>query len=611
MKSIFKKSLALILALTMVLVVAPLSFAGGDEDLYQEGLFSYSVYRYGILNEDGSYSPSSELMYCDASASGKITIPATLGGYPVKYISYFAFNGCKNITGFTVDENNTYYTNDDLGMLYNSDRTELIRCPIGAGLTDFKIPDSVTSIGSCAFSGCNKLTSVTIPDSVTSIGQYAFNDTGIYNDSSNWERNVLYIGKYLIKAQNAVSGSYVIKAGTRVLADSAFYDCSNLTSVTIPDSVVSIGNYAFKSCYNLTSVSIGNRVTSIGDSAFWGCRGLTNITIPNSVLTIGSFAFSGCTGLTKVTIPNSVISIDDKAFYNCFGLANVTISDGVTSIGNEAFNGCTVLTSVTIPESVASIGDSAFGYCRSLKSITVDKNNQYYSNDEYGVLFNKNKTELIQYPIGNTRTAYTIPDSVTSIVKNAFYRCTGLTSIIIPDSVMKIGSFAFYECTGLTDVYYTGSETDWSTISISSFNAPLINANIHFNYVTDSNVTEEPVADDEVVKNPSTSSITYGDSIVLHVDSSKIPDGGYVEWTASNGNFGMSVSADGTTCTVSPKSSGKTVFTATVYDKDGNAISTDTQEMTAKAGFFDKIVAFFKKIFGLTKTIPEAFKSIF
>ena len=109
-----------------------------------------------------------------------------------------------------------------------------------------------------------------------------------------------------------------------------------------------------------------------------------------------------------------------------------------------------------------------------------------------------------------------------------------------------------------------------------------------------------------------TDKLSYGDAIILHADiDGTLPEGTRIEWTASNGNFAMSVSSDGLTCKISPKSSGKTVFTVTVYDKDGNVISTDTQEMTAKAGLWQKIVAFFKKIFGLTKTIPEAFKGIF
>ena len=123
-----------------------------------------------------------------------------------------------------------------------------------------------------------------------------------------------------------------------------------------------------------------------------------------------------------------------------------------------------------------------------------------------------------------------------------------------------------------------------------------------------------PPTEDELsisIRTPSTASIDYGDSIILHLDIDRsLPDGAYIEWSESNGHFDMSVSADGTTCKISPKSNGKTVFTATVYDKDGNVISSDTQEMTAKAGLWQKIVAFFKKIFGLTKTFPEAFKGI-
>ena len=119
---------------------------------------------------------------------------------------------------------------------------------------------------------------------------------------------------------------------------------------------------------------------------------------------------------------------------------------------------------------------------------------------------------------------------------------------------------------------------------------------------------KEPAKDTAVVKNPSTSTISYGDAIILHIDESKIPEGGRVEWTASNSNF--SYSANGTTCTISPEKSGDTTFTATIYDTYGNPVSTDEQTMTSKAGFFDKIIAFFKKLFGLTKTIPQAFKGI-
>ena len=113
------------------------------------------------------------------------------------------------------------------------------------------------------------------------------------------------------------------------------------------------------------------------------------------------------------------------------------------------------------------------------------------------------------------------------------------------------------------------------------------------------------------IKQPTETVISYGDSIILHVDAAEIPNGGYVEWTASNGNFETEVSADGTTCKITPKTSGDTTFTATVYDAEGKIISSDEQTMTSKANFFDRLIAFFKKIFGLTKVFPQVFKDVF
>ena len=188
-----------------------------------------------------------------------------------------------------------------------------------------------------------------------------------------------------------------------------------------------------------------------------------DISIPStlggySVTSIGSSAFYDCAALTSVTIPNSVTSIDIGAFEDCTSLTSVTIPNSVTSIGAWAFENCTSLTSVTIPNSVTSIGNFAFSGCESLTSINVDENNENYC-DINGILFNKDKTELIQYPIGKTDTSYTIPDSVTSIGAWAFYNCTSLTSVTIPNSVTSIGSYAFYGCKLLTSITIPNSVT--------------------------------------------------------------------------------------------------------------------------------------------------------
>jgi hypothetical protein len=153
--------------------------------------------------------------------------------------------------------------------------------------------------------------------------------------------------------------------------EGAFNSCSSLTSITIPDSVTSIGDYAFESCSSLTSITIPDSVTSIGDGAFRHCSSLTSITIPDSVTSIGEDAFYDCTSLSSITIPDGVTSIGSNAFSYCSSLTSITIPNSVVSIGGDAFYSCSSLTSITIPDSVTSIGEDAFSSCTSLASITI------------------------------------------------------------------------------------------------------------------------------------------------------------------------------------------------------------------------------------------------
>ena len=446
-------------------------------------------------------------------------------------IGYLAFDGCDSLTSVTIPDGvatvggAAFTCCDNLKEFKGKFASEDGRCLIidgklnsfaPAGLTEYTIPDGVTTIGEYAFDGCNSLTSVTIPDSVTTIGYYAFQ----YCSSLT---------------------SVTIPDSVTTIGYDAFSNCDSLTSVTIGDSVTTIGGYAFYDCDSLTTITIPDSVTWIGDYAFKSCDSLMSITIPNSVTTIGSSAFRGCVSLTSVTIPDSVTAICDQAFADCSGVVDITIGQGVTSIGDDAFNGttggkltinCNVpqaafdganFTEVVIGDNVEEIGNSAFSGCGSLKSLrigdgvtTVDhyafKNCgnltmveigdsvEYIGIDAFAECIRLSEVHIsdvaawcnIEYhtqgsnpltiagnlylnaelvnnlviPNGVTTIgkycfkncecveSLTIPDSVTTIGHSAFYGCRGLTKLTIPESVTEIDHYAFYHCKNLQGIYF-------------------------------------------------------------------------------------------------------------------------------------------------------------
>ncbi len=392
---------------------------------------------------------------CDALTS--VTLPESL-----TTIGDLAFSYCDALTSFTVAEGNPVYTAVD-GVLFNKDKTTLIQYPAGSATT-YEIPDGVTTIDKMAFSECFSLTNVAFPASLTTIGYSAF--------------------EYCFDLSDVTFPESLTTIG-----DWAFEECDSLHDVTIPASVTTIGRGAFSRCDALTSFTVAednpvytamdgvlfnkekdtllqyyflanprttykvpDGVTTINDYAFVDSH-LTSVTLPEGLTTIGIYAFSFSYALADINFPEGLTTIGEFAFSDC-ALTSVTFPKSLTTIGWGAFTDCEALTSVTIPASVTTIDEVAFSGCKALTSLTVAADNPAYTAED-GVLFNKDKTTLIQYLSANPRTTYKIPDGVTTICNSAFSECDTLVSVTIPASATVIDPYAFDQ-TPLISVRFLG-----------------------------------------------------------------------------------------------------------------------------------------------------------
>ena len=233
-------------------------------------------------------------------------------------------------------------------------------------------------------------------------------------------------------------------------------DNYNLSTVSIPNSVKNIDVGAFYLCRYLKSVNLPSDIKTINEYTFGFCNSLTNITIPDSVQSIGDMAFEDCCSLSDIVIPDNVISIGRYSFNSCYNLSKISIPDSTFIIGEYSFYNCKNIQMVEIGYNVKKIGFLAFGSCEKLTNIMVDSKNKYYSSDD-GILFNKNQSEIIQYPCANERKNYNIPNSVTTIGHHAFSDCSNLLNIFFPNSVESIENYAFSNCDQITSVFISRS----------------------------------------------------------------------------------------------------------------------------------------------------------
>lgn len=399
-------------------------------------------YNYTVSNGKATLTGFNGFRNVNGVDETDIVIPSTIDGYPVAKIG-----------------DDLFWTNDKI--------------------TSVIISEGITEIGNSAFHSCDSLTKVTIPKSLKKIdksgfawGQKDFYITDLeawcnieFNGSVYWPSYNLYINGTLAEditipdsVKNIGDGTFsgcksittvTIPEGAVSISSHAFARCTGLKKMIIPDSVTNIGGSAFNGCESLTDITIPANVKSIGKYAFYDCKGLSRITIPDCVTDIGEYTFGGCSNLTDVIIGKSVKNIGSYAFSNCTNLKNIEIPESVARIEEKAFENCITLTNITFPKSLTSIGEFPFYGCDSLSNIKVDSNNQFFSSID-GNLYNKNKTQLLQYANGRYDDEFKVPNSVTSIGDYAFFGCNGLKSVIIGENVTSIGKWAFRENSGLT-----------------------------------------------------------------------------------------------------------------------------------------------------------------
>lgn len=403
----------------LIILITLLPLVASADDVEIDGIYfefneeerTASVVKYPVIMPTSPYKG-------DVIIPGEVDYNGTV--YIVKSINFAAFEGSSELSSIIMSNS-----------ISSIDEKAFSGC---TNLTSIAFPEGLKSIGQHAFEGCLNLYSFKLPSSLTSIGPESFLNTGWYNSLND---GPIFLDDWLLGYKGEKpSGVVVIKDGIKGIGGGAFYDCKNVTSIILPNSVNIIDVCAFQFCSGLTTITIPESVSVIGGSAFNACTNLASITIPYNVHKIGIYTFRNCRNMNSVSLPNSITEIGWGAFQGCENLTSITIPDGVTIIGQDAFN-ASGLKSISLPNSVTTIEAGAFSWCTSLASVNL-------------------------------------PAYLTTINGYTFSSCYSLKNISIPPNVTYIGGDAFTGCSSLEYVKaLSTTPPELKENSFSNYNIPL------------------------------------------------------------------------------------------------------------------------------------------
>lgn len=586
----------------------------------------------------------------------EFTVPDT-----VKEIAPYAFNSCKYLESVVLPDGLLKIGEYAFQMnYYPSIGIKTINFPntiteIGAAaftqsnLSSVVLPEGLKEIESSAFSSCPSLKSVYIPGSITKIDAAAFSHSGLETVTIAENSSLKEIEENAFDSCSSLK-SINLPDSVSYIGNEAFIYCSSLTNINIPDSLTAVKEFTFFNT-GLTEVTIPNGIVNIEKRAFDACKGLNSINIADSAIHIepsafdfstylnsencrdeygvvyinnhlfkapetlsGKYeirpgtvsvtagAFEQCQELTEVTIPDSVVAVNQSAFANCRKLQKINIASGskIEAISEGAFYGCSKLSSINIPTEISEIGDFAFYQCESIKNLDLSKCTKLKRIGVCAFLYCYGLTQI------------TFPSSLKEIDYQAFEMCKNISGLILPEGLETIGNNLTLGCETMKYIHIPSSvkrigidvvydNTIICSDSSNSFAKKYADASGYIFHECNGNHSNY-----EILCKPSTTSMKYGEIIILHLNENIVPENAEIEWTSKSSAVKLSPSADGKSCKVESVENGSATVSVKITAENGACVS-DCVELQSQVNFLHKLISFFKNLFGINRIISQSF----